>query len=208
MEILYYLLVIIIVAGEPIGVKFKDFDTFAINAKLEQQMSCEEFTLSKNRDVYMSKYFAIEGKVTLEPICLTPAQLAEWIEFPRKYKAQSTIKSQNEEGKIVKQDPPKEYSGFLRFKESSNVKSVEAYQSTAFYLEIDNVKQKLPISSSEKVSFETLQKFINAKVKITAEFIEQMPSPLESYPLEMGSNGKSKPMTRKFNRVLSIKLIK
>ena len=76
----------ILVGGEPIGVKFKDFDTFASGVKLQTQMGCEEFSNSKNRDVHIKKYFEIKENVSLEPICLTPEQFGEWILSPRKYK--------------------------------------------------------------------------------------------------------------------------
>lgn len=43
MQILHYLIVLILVGGEPIGVKFKDFDTFASDVKLQTQMGWKEF---------------------------------------------------------------------------------------------------------------------------------------------------------------------
>lgn len=76
MAILYYLVIFITASGKT-TVQDKDFDTFAMEAKLESGASCQEFLEMKDRDRYASKVFKIQKGSRLAYKCLTPSELED-----------------------------------------------------------------------------------------------------------------------------------
>ncbi len=76
MAILYYLVILISASGK-MTIKDKDFDTFAMEAKLQSGVSCQEFLEMKDKDRYASKVFKIQGGSKIEYKCLTPSELED-----------------------------------------------------------------------------------------------------------------------------------
>jgi hypothetical protein len=210
MQIINYLIVLILVANNPVGVKFKNFETFAREVKLQEQTNCEAFSISKNENALIRKYFEIkEENVNLEVFCLSKEKFNEWILAPRKYATNKSNDLLKEENQLSTNENIKEYIGILRYKEPSSIKSVQAYSSTSFYLEVNGEYPAiLNINPSETINHDTLKKFTDSKVKIKAKYTEQLPNPNESYPMEMTPDGQTKPMKRKFYTVMSIQKVK
>ena len=76
MAILYYLVVLITASGKS-TIKDKDFDTFALEARLKSGVSCQEFLKMKDRDSYASKVFKIQSGSKMDYKCLTPSELED-----------------------------------------------------------------------------------------------------------------------------------
>lgn len=76
MAILYYLAVLITASGKS-TIKDRDFDTFALEAKLESGVSCQQFLQMKDRDSYAAKVFKIQAGSRIEYKCLTPSELED-----------------------------------------------------------------------------------------------------------------------------------
>lgn len=170
MEIIFLVLVLHF-KGEK-TIQKEEYHTYAEKWKIN--IPCEKYISRKKSESDIRKRFKAKGKMNLH--CVRASKMEEW-------ESKNNVMQKPEEQPISE---IKEYIGVLGKVESTGagkqVMGDYGYQGTNYFLS-HSEEGELPVHVTEAVKAAQLDKLIGKKVKITGEYFEKHPHPMEQAPI-------------------------